>query len=991
ASLQSALAGLVERHEVLRSALGAHDGALRLQLLDAQQAAAALVLQPEALAAGQTPAQWLQAAAAEPFDLSRAPLLRARLLRSGPQEHVLLLCVHHAVADGWSMDVLVRELGALYEAHVQQRPSALPALPIQFADYACWLQQRLHGEHAQRELAYWRAALAELQPLQLPTDRPRPLRPTQHGAQHGFELDSELTAQLQALAQRENVTLFMLLLAAWQVLLMRYSGQHDLAVGSPVAGRPRSELEPLIGYFVNTLVLRADGSANPGFTTLLQQVRQTCVEAFAHQELPFERVVAELAPQRELGRNPLYQVCFALQNMPSSALQLGTALQVQRLALHADNAKFDLSLSITPTESSLRAALEYSTELFEPAFAQALARHYAQLLRSIVRAPETPLQQLQLLDAAERQLLLQGWNDTARDFPRTLNLAQLFEAQVQRSPEATALRLADGRTLSYAQLNARANRLAHALIQRGVGPDVPVGLCLPRGASMVVAMLAILKAGGAYVPLDPQYPTERLAFMLDDCACALLLTSSELLERLPHAGTPTLLLHPELDALASSGPHTASCDNPIHTAGPHHLAYVIYTSGSTGNPKGVAVEHAAVCNHHHWMNRVVGVTPDDRVLQLTSPNFDPSVWELFGPLMCGASLVLLPDGARADTSTVVRTMRDSAVTIICTVPAELAVMLEDPAIAQNTSLRWVNCGGEALERRFARRVRQTLPGATLVNCYGPTETCIIATTMIVDDQLDGPGSVPIGRPIDNLHCLVLDAQRHAVPPGAVGELYIGGAGLARGYLNRPELTAERFVEHPLCPGQRLYRTGDAVRRRHDGALEFVGRVDRQIKLNGVRIELGEIEAALTECGGVRQCAVVVREDTPGMRRLVGYVVGEAEAVIDTRAIGQQIASRLPAAMVPRTLVAMDALPLLPNGKVNRNALPAPNRSEAQTQDFQPRTVTEERLAELWGELLGAQRVGVEDNFFELGGHSLLATRLMMRVRRDFGCEAPLRW
>jgi amino acid adenylation domain-containing protein len=986
ASLHAALRSLVERHEVLRSALCAHDGGVRLQLLGAQQAAAALALQPEVLAADQTLAQWLRCAAAEPFDLSRAPLLRARLLRLGPQEHVLLFSVHHAVADGWSMDVLARELGALYEAHVQQRPSALPALPIQFADYACWLQQRLHSEHAQRDLAYWRAALADLQPLQLPTERPRPQRPTQRGAQHGFELPPELTAQLQALAQRENVTLFMLLLAAWQVLLMRYSGQSDLAVGSPVAGRQRAELEPLIGYFVNTLVLRADGSANPAFTTLLQQVRQTCVEAFAHQELPFERVVAELAPQRELGRNPLYQVCFALQNMPASALHLGPALQVQRLGLQADSAKFDLSLSITPQQASLRAALEYSTELFEPAFAQALGRHFTQLLRSIVSCPETPLQQLELLDAAERQQLLYGWNDTARAFPRDLSLAQLFEAQVQRSPEATALRLPDGSTLSYAQLNARANRLAHRLIQRGVGPDVPVGLCLPRGASMVVAMLAILKAGGAYVPLDPQYPAERLAFMLEDSACALLLTSAETQDRFSNSLTPSLLLHPQFDARSASAsqPDEHPGSNPPCPAQPHHLAYVIYTSGSTGSPKGVAVPQVGVtrlvlgCDY-------VRLGPDDVVAQASNHSFDAATFEIWGALLNGARLAFVPhDELLCPTALERRIVETGINTMFLTTALFNEHSARSPALFRH--LDHLLFGGEATDVAAVRRVLQAGTPRRLLNVYGPTETTTFATW---HEIAAAEAPIPIGRPIANTVCHVLDALRQPVPPGVMGELYVGGVGVARGYLNRPELTAERFVPDPFRPGERLYRTGDLVRYRRNGALEYIGRADRQVKLRGFRIELGEVEAALRGLPEVDQAVVELQPGPSGDKRLVAYAVPAADQPTPAAEhLQRQLAATLPPYMVPAVFVTLPAMPLTPNGKIDRAALPPPEdrpaAGRAEVEDPLQRQLKAE-----WMQVLGVSSLSVDDSFFDLGGHSLLAIRLLDAVERRFGRKLGL--
>ena len=984
-ALRGAAQAVLTRHESLRTAFEPHDGVAVQVVMTPEAATAALRLVPETLppdaAAGPEAAlqAWLQRAACEPFNLAHAPLMRARLLRLHERDHVLLLLVHHIVADGWSMDVLARELGALYAAHGSAERAALPALPIQFADYTLWQRRHLHGALAERDLAYWRGQLAGLQPLQLPTDRPRPRRSAHRGAQLRFEIEPTLLAELKALARRENATLFMVLLAAFQVLLMRYSGQHDVAVGSPVAGRSRAELEGLIGYFVNTLVLRADLSSNPGFVPLLRRVRQTCLDAYTHQELPFDRLVAELAQHRDPGRNPIYQVSFALQNMPASALALG-ALRAQQLPLHNGTAKFDLSLSLTEEAFALAGMLEYSTELFEPGSAQRLARHYRQLLHSIVARPEAPVAQLALMDEDERTQLLHAWNDTAREFPQQLNLHQLFEVQVLRSPEACAVVLGRER-LSYAELNARANRLAHWLRALGVGPDVLVGLCLQRNSSMVVALLAILKAGGAYVPLDPEYPAERLAFMLADCACPAVLTERALRARLPASHAQVLCV--DSDAQDWARRPDLNLDPAAQS---HHLAYVIYTSGSTGTPKGVAVPQQAVARLVINTD-YVQLGPSDVVAQASSSSFDAATFEVWGALLNGAQLVIVPKDVLLSGTALHRCIEEHGInTMFLTTALFNEYAARTPELFHR--LDQLLFGGEAVDPVAVRRVLEAAPPKRLLHVYGPTETTTFATWHeVARVDVASPAAIPIGRPIANTRCHVLDADMQPVPVGVVGELYVGGTGLARSYLNRTELTAERFVADPFRPGQRLYRTGDLVRYRDNGNLEYIGRIDQQVKIRGIRIELGEIEAALGACLGEQQCAVLAREDQTGVKRLVAYVVAATGTTPPSpRELRKRLAAQLPPYMVPSVVVAIDALPLTANGKLDRAALPAPEASggECESMRSAPADDLERDLQSIWEAMLGIHPIGMEDSFFDLGGHSLLAIRLLDTVERRFG-------
>jgi len=951
AALQQALDALVARHESLRTGFPALDGE------PVQRIAAHAHCPLERIAAADADEH-----AQHPFDLERPPLLRAALWRGDDGAQRLQLVTHHIVSDGWSQGVLQRELGALYAAALRGGDAALPPLSLQYADFARWQRERLRGSAYDALLGYWRDALAGLPQLALPTDRPRPAQPDYRGATLDFHLDAALAGKVHALARHHGCSLYMVLLAAFKLLLARWSGQDDVVVGTPVAGRGQPELDHLIGFFANTLVLRSRLDLQVGVADLLDRVRTSALGAFDHAAMPFEKLVEELKPPRDPGRNPLFQVMFALRNAPRADLQL-PGIDAQPQALHSDIAKFDLTLELSERDDGIDAQIEYARALFDAATAARMADHYRRLLESMAADDGLPVGRLPMYADGE---------GGAVDHPADATLASMFAQQVARSPDAAALACGD-RVLGYAGLNARANRLAHRLRALGVGPDRCVAVCMGRSFELVIALIAIQKAGGAYVPVDPDYPDARIDYMLDDTKAPVLLTERALGARFAARDATVICLDDDDCA-----------DMPAHdlapSAGPHDLAYVIYTSGSTGQPKGVMIEHAAICNHMHWMLATFGFDASDRVLQKTGISADASVWELLAPLFCGACMVLAEPGSQRDPSSLVRQMQAQRITVMQVVPSLLRALLAEPGFAACTALRQMFCGGEALEAPvvaafFARST------ARLHNLYGPTEAAIDATWWTCDAA---PGAqVPIGRPISNMQAYVLDEAMQPVPAGVAGELYLGGIGLARAYLGKPALTAERFVTDPFDPrgAARLYRTGDSVIRRADGALVFVGRVDHQIKLRGFRIEPGEIEAALCADASVDQAVVVAREE-----RLVAYVTRGAQRP-DATALRQRLQRSLPAHLVPASIIVLDALPLTPHGKLDRNALPAPD--SAAIGDDAPRTPLEIELAALWAEVLGLPAVGVRDSFFDLGGHSLLAARLATKLRARFGIDVPL--
>jgi amino acid adenylation domain-containing protein/FkbH-like protein len=918
--------------------------------------------------------------ARRPFDLAKAPLFRVGLLRLAPEEHVVYLVVHHTVFDGWSMGVMVRELVALYGAFAEGASSPLPELPIQYVDFARWQRERMEKGSLEPQLAYWREALNGLpESLELPTDRPRPAYWSFHGASRAVELPARLVTALAEAGRAAGASLFMALLAGFQALLFRYTGQSDVAIGSPIANRNRSEVEGLIGFFANTLVLRLVARPEEGFAALLTEARRVALAAYAHQDLPFEKLVEELRPGRNPSRSPLFQVLLALQNAPLPKIRL-PELTLSILDLERTTARFDLLLTLVETEEGgLRGLLEYSTDLFEAVTAARITHLFRNLLEAVVEDPRRPLAEAPLLAPGERFQLLAEWNDTARVYPQGLSLHQLFEAQAASSPDAVAVRF-EGQSLSYGDLDRRSGRLAHRLRAHGVGPDTIAGVLLDRSFEMVVSVLAVLKAGGAYLPLDPGNPRERLAFFVADAAPRVVVTVREHADLLP-AGSRTVLL--DASGEESATPLAVRVD-------PDHLAYVIYTSGSTGRPKAAMNTHRALVNRLQEMQEAYGLEARDRVLQKTAFSFDVAVWEILWPLIAGAAVVMArPEGHR-DPGYLAGLIAREGITTLHFVPSMLRAFLETAGVEGCSCLRRVYVGGEELTADLAERASALFAGARIYNFYGPAEAAIEVTAWEHRRGEAGP-RVPIGRPIANVRIHLLDREGHLVPVGVPGELYAGGAGVGRGYLGKPDLTAERFVPDPFAPdpGACLYRTGDLARHRADGAIEFLGRIDHQVKIRGVRIELQEIEAMLKRIPGVTAAAVLAREHQ-GERRLAGYVVpraGETLAAADLRRI---LRETLPEPMVPAVFVFLEAMPLNPNGKLDRKALPEPEAPERTAELVPPRNLLEELVAGIWSAVLGIDRLSVEDNVFDLGAHSLLATQVLTRINRELGLELPLR-
>jgi amino acid adenylation domain-containing protein len=977
AALGAALAEIVRRHEALRTVFAADpEGEPRQVILPAGERPLALV----DLTALPAPARAAEAGrlatedALRPFDLGRGPLLRTTLLRQAAGEHVLLLAMHHIVTDGWSIGIFTRELTELYRAFAAGAPSPLPALPLQYADFAVWQRRWLRGEALEEQLRYWHRHLDGAPPvLELPADRPRPAARSHRGGRSWLTLPRDLTARLTAESRRLQVTPFMTLLGTFATLLLRYGGGDDLVIGTPIANRSRPELEALIGFFANTLALRVHAGGDPAFADLAHRVREAALGAYAHQDLPFERLVDELQPERNLSHAPVFQVMLTLQNAPPPVLELGE-LSVGSLEVEEGRAQLDLSLSLMEIDGELVTRLEHSSDLYDAATAERLLGHFGALVAAALAAPQAPLSTLTLLSDAERRELLVDWNDTREDFPDGLTVAELVEAAARRAPGAVAVS-GGGRVLLYGELEERAERLARRLVRLGVGPETRVGLCLRRTPELLVALLAVLKAGGAYVPLDPTHPRERLGMILEDAEAPVLLADPASLAALPEPGAVVI------DPAVEAGDEDQAAVPTGRRAVPENLAYVIFTSGSTGRPKGVEVRHRGVVNYLASMARRPGLAAGDTVLALTTLSFDIHVTELLLPLAVGARVELIDRETASDPELLGRVIESAGVTLMQATPATWTLLLEGgwPGKAGLKAL----AGGEALPAALAARLLERV--GALWNVYGPTETTVWST---LDPVAAGEGRISIGRPLANTTIHLLDAAGGLAPVGVGGELCIGGEGLARGYHGRPDLTAERFVPDPFGPpGGRLYRTGDLARRRADGALEYLGRIDHQVKVRGFRIELGEIEAALLKLPGVAQAAVVVREEPGGDRRLVAFLAAEPGSEPATAALREGLLERLPDYMVPAAFVTLEALPLNASGKVDRRALArqaltaaAPAEGEEKAYAA-PRDENEEALAALWAELLGRGRVGIHDRFFELGGDSILAIRLVARAQK----------
>ncbi|MGP5810363.1 non-ribosomal peptide synthase/polyketide synthase [Pseudomonas aeruginosa] len=972
-ALERAFASLVQRHETLRTVFprGADDSLAQAPL---QRPLEVAFEDCSGLPEAEQEARLREEAQREslqPFDLCEGPLLRVRLIRLGEERHVLLLTLHHIVSDGWSMNVLIEEFSRFYSAYATGAEPGLSALPIQYADYALWQRSWLEAGEQERQLEYWRGKLGERHPvLELPTDHPRPAVPSYRGSRYEFSIEPALAEALRGTARRQGLTLFMLLLGGFNILLQRYSGQTDLRVGVPIANRNRAEVEGLIGLFVNTQVLRSVFDGRTSVATLLAGLKDTVLGAQAHQDLPFERLVEAFKVERSLSHSPLFQVMYNHQPLVADieALDSVAGLSFGQLDWKSRTTQFDLSLDTYEKGGRLYAALTYATDLFEARTVERMARHWQNLLRGMLENPQASVDSLPMLDAEERYQLLEGWNATAAEYPLQRGVHRLFEEQVERTPTAPALAFGEER-LDYAELNRRANRLAHALTERGVGADRLVGVAMERSIEMVVALMAILKAGGAYVPVDPEYPEERQAYMLEDSGVELLLSQSHL--KLPLAQGVQRIDLDQADAWLEN--HAEN--NPGIELNGENLAYVIYTSGSTGKPKGAGNRHSALSNRLCWMQQAYGLGVGDTVLQKTPFSFDVSVWEFFWPLMSGARLVVAAPGDHRDPAKLVELINREGIDTLHFVPSMLQAFLQDEDVASCTSLKRIVCSGEALPADAQQQVFAKLPQAGLYNLYGPTEAAIDVTHWTCMEE--GKDAVPIGRPIANLACYILDGNLEPVPVGVLGELYLAGRGLARGYHQRPGLTAERFVASPFVAGERMYRTGDLARYRADGVIEYAGRIDHQVKLRGLRIELGEIEARLLEHPWVREAAVLAVDG----KQLVGYVVLESEGGDWREALAAHLAASLPEYMVPAQWLALERMPLSPNGKLDRKALPAPEVSVAQAGYSAPRNAVERTLAEIWQDLLGVERVGLDDNFFSLGGDSIVSIQVVSRARQ----------
>ncbi|GER90192.1 hypothetical protein KDW_43540 [Dictyobacter vulcani] len=984
-ALEQSLQEIVRRHESLRTTFASLQGqatqviaptsSVVLPIEDIQH----LATEAQAERTYQVIVQEQQRA----FDLEHGPLIRALLIRQGPEDHILVLTIHHIVSDGWSMGVLTRELAELYTAYSAGKPSPLKDLVLQYADYALWQRQWLQGEVLEQHMAYWKRQLGQnLLPLELPTDHPRPATQSYHGLHQPIEIPAALIEKLKIVGQQQGATLFMTLLSAFKILLYRYSQQEDIVIGTPIANRTQAEIEDLIGFFVNTLVLRTDLGGNPSFRELVKRVREVTLEAYTHQDIPFEHIVEMLQPERDLSRSPLFQVMFVLQNTPGQDFTLGD-LKLAPMIVENDSTKFDLMLQLVETEQGVFGNFEYSTDLFDVATIERMVGHFQQLLESIAANPDQSIATLALITPPERQQLL-GWNTIQTEYAPDLCLHQRFEQQVVAHGDAEAI-LFEEQRLTYTELNQRANQVAHYLRQQGIGAETLVGLSVERSPEMLIGILGILKAGGAYVPLDPAIPEDRLTFILADAQVAVILTQQHIQARFAQFEGEIICLD-EQERFTPS-----STENPPTEIKPESLAYVIYTSGSTGKPKGVLVTHNNIMRlfkaTQHWYN----FTADDVWTLFHSYAFDFSVWEIWGPLLYGGKLVVVPYWMSRSPQDLHAEMLRTGVTILNQTPSAFR-LLQQTILAsdrqEKLALRLIFFGGEALEfqslgpwfERFGDQQPQ------LVNMYGITETSVHTTYRPVIRQDLKAGLISnIGCAFPDLCLLVLDQYKQPVPIGVIGELYVGGAGVARGYLRRDELTAERFMADPLNmqPEIMFYRSGDLVRYQQNGDLEYIGRIDTQVKIRGHRIELGEIESILIKHVSIQDCVVVAREIGAEQQRLVAYIVVSHED-LENATLQEYLQSYLPEYMVPALFVRMDSLPLTANGKVDRRALPAPDKNTLvdARRYVEPRTPVEKIIASIWEQVLGVERVGLNDNFFALGGDSILSIQIVALINQN---------
>ncbi|HEX3681791.1 MAG TPA: amino acid adenylation domain-containing protein, partial [Bryobacteraceae bacterium] len=994
AAFQHGLEEIVRRHEVLRTAFPSRNGKpvqeiaeelkLHIGTLDLS------ALEMEAREGEARRCARYQAEA--PFDLNSGPLVRAQLVRLAAEDHLLLVTMHHIISDGWSLGIFAREFAELYAAFRQARTPVLNPLPVQFADFAAWQWEQAQRGALSGHLEYWRKQLAGLEAIELPTDHTRPAVFHSRAARQPVFLSSELTSKLKESSRREGVTLFMTLLAVFQILMARYSGQEDIAIGTDIANRNRMESEDLIGCLVNQLVLRSKVDRESSFSELLKQVRETVLDAYAHQDLPFDVLVDEFNPQRDLSRTPLFQVLLTLENTPRTGDLRLPGLEVAAIEGDPQWAKFDLHVSLREIEGRVEGVVEYATSLFDGETVMQLIGHWERLLDAAAQNPDERVGSLSMLAPEELDRQLIAWNNTATARRQTY-AHRLFEEQAEREPSAPAV-LHENTVLTYGELNRHANQLARYLRKKGVGPEIRAAVCLARTPRLVTALLAVLKAGGVYVPLDPNYPPERLTYIREDSGARVLITENGAAHLVAGAGPGSVL---SLDA-EWGGIEKEDDGNLSTNIDSRNLSYSMYTSGSTGKPKGALIEHRGMLNHLFAKVKDLKLTREDVVAETAPSSFDISVWQILAPLLAGGRVQIIDDETVRDGAALLEEAARTGVTVLETVPAMLGAMLADEERRPQAlpKLRWMISNAEALPIGQCERWSEEYPDVPLLNAYGPTECSDdIAHYEVEPGAIEGSAYAPLGRPLMNTTVYVLDEAMQPLPVGAVGELYIGGAGVGRGYWKRPELTAERFVPNPFsaAAGERLYRTGDLMRWRRDEMLEFIGRVDDQIKLRGFRIELGEIEAVLEEHPGTERALVMVREDEPGRKELAAYIVAaqsltRADLIAELRELCR---ARLPHYMAPGAITVLDSFPLSPNGKIDRKALPRPERrSNERVLEQMPQTEVEQTLAAIWGEVLKMDSIGAEENFFEIGGHSLLATQVIARLRQAFAVDLPLR-
>ncbi|NEQ78177.1 MAG: amino acid adenylation domain-containing protein [Okeania sp. SIO2C9] len=1003
-ALEKSINQIITRHETLRTTFSEINGTpvqiikppFELQL-------------PKTDLSGLTPSeattklqQLLQQENELSFNLEVDPPIRAQLIKLETTEHILQITLHHIASDGWSLTVLPKELSAIYTATLEDKPSPLPSLPIQYADFAVWQKNYLQGETLETQLNYWKQKLQNLPQLQLPTDHPRPPVQTFNGAGIPINIPAALTSKVKQLTQKQGTTLFMTLLAAFKVLLSRYSGQESIAVGSPIANRNRSEIEGLIGFFVNSLVMYTDLGGDPSFTEVLNRVKQTALEAYGHQDIPFEKLVEELQPERSLSQNPLFQVMFAVQqeeilkpsfNLPNLEVSWYEELEVEMTV------RMDMEFHLWPAGEEIKGLCAYNRDLFEAETISRMVSHYQNLLSVAVETPEKPISQLPLMTELERDQILLEWNNTKTDYPKDKCIHQLFEEQVQKTPDALAV-VFEQQKLTYSQLNSKANQLARYLQKLGVAPETLVGICVERSVEMVVGLLAILKAGGAYVPLDPSYPSERLAYMVSDAQVSVLLSQESFFTLLPEHQAQIVYLDSNENLWSDCAQGNLSSE-----VKPSNLGYVIYTSGSTGKPKGVAMNQGALVNLLHWQHEETIVAQEAKTLQFAPISFDVSFQEIFSTWCDGGTLVLVSSELRRDPLALMEFLTHNQIERLFLPFVALQQLASVASQCQNLpQLREVITAGEQLQvTPDLLEMMKRLPNCRLQNQYGPSESHVVSAYTLQGDADNWPKLPPIGRPIANAQLYVLSREQQPVPVGVPGELYIGGVCLANGYLRRRELTTEKFIPNPFenSRATKLYKTGDLCRYLADGNIEILGRLDHQVKVRGYRIETGEIEASLTQHPIVKETVVVATEDNLGNKRLVAYLVLETKTPassnpkvseieqIDT--VKQYLKERLPEYMIPSGFVVLSQLPLTPSGKLDRKALPVPDvASSVSTEYVAPETETQKVLAEIWAQVLGIEKVGIHDNFFDLGGHSLLATQVVSRIRQAFDIEFPLK-